>query len=464
MDAAAKNRLKRLLIIPPIAAGVIALALAIGGREKPLQVPPTEAARPVRVITLEAVDFVPRAVGYGPVEPAAVWQAVAQVSGKIAERHDDLHPGRLFDAGTVLLRIDPADYELAVAQFEATLESVKAELAELEMRESNTRLSLAIERQVLSLAEDDLARKRTLRRQGVASQAAVDEAERQVLLARQKLQDLENQLTLYPAQRQVLEASLALNEARLRGARLDLERTVLRLPFDARIAEVHVERNQFVNVGEVLAVADSIDAAEVTAQVPIGQMAVLARRDIDPSPLTAAEIGRIPDRFGLEASVLLRTEQVTARWDARVDRISPAIDPKTRTVGVIVSVDEPYRKAIPGRRPPLIKNMFVRVDLYGPAWPQQMVIPRVALHRTADGPRVYVAGDDDRLVLRPVSAGPVQGDLAVIESGLEPGERVVVSDLIPAIGGMLLQPAEDEAAIRELLVDARADDRGRERP
>ena len=45
-----------------------------------------------------------------------------------------------------------------------------------------------------------------------------------------------------------------------------------------------------------------------------------------------------------------------------------------------------------------------------------------------------------RLVIRPVTIGLVQGDLAVVDSGIEPGERIVVSDLIPAVAGMLLTP------------------------
>lgn len=439
-----RSRWRRLLLVPPVVVGVAVLALQLSGRETPEQGAAREVARPVRVIEATPVDFVPRAVGYGFAEPGSVWNAVAQVGGTVSERHPDLEAGRLFDAGTVIFRIDPADYELGVAQIEASIQSVEAELAELGINEQNTRVSLDIERRMVGLAEDDLARKQSLLQRGNVSESVVDEAERTVLLARQKVQELENQLNVLPARRQVLEATVAFNQARLAEARLDLQRTVIAVPFDARIGEVHAEQNQYVGVGEVLAVADSIDVAEITAQVPIEQMAELVRGDVDLRRLSASEIGRVPERLGLDARVHLRTGGVTASWGARVDRISPSLDPKTRTVGVVVVVDEPYRQAVPGEKPPLIKNMYVQVDLTGPPRPDRIVIPRVALHGSPDAPLVYIADGENRLVVRPVVAGPAQGDVVVIRSGVAPGERVVVTDLIPAIDGMLLAPTRGD--------------------
>jgi hypothetical protein len=134
------------------------------------------------------------------------------------------------------------------------------------------------------------------------------------------------------------------------------------------------------------------------------------------------------------------------------------MDPQTRTMGVIVTVDQPYRKAIPGRRPPLLKDMFVEVELRGRPWNDTLVVPRIATHRNADGGAVlYLAGQGDRLEIRRVTLGPVQGDLAVIEAGLEPGERVVVSDLIPAIVGMKLDASLDQALAQRVRSDAVGD-------
>ena len=46
-----------------------------------------------------------------------------------------------------------------------------------------------------------------------------------------------------------------------------------------------------------------------------------------------------------------------------------------------------------------------------------------------------------------MTVGLIQPEFVVIEEGLEAGERVVISDLVPAIEGMLLKPLPDEPAL-----------------
>jgi RND family efflux transporter MFP subunit len=451
---------RRLLILPPLVVGAAVLMWQLQTGGGPAQAPLEEVARPVRVIEVQPVEFVPRAIGYGTATPGRVWEAVAQVSGKIVEKHPDLERGRLLEAGSVLLGIDPADYRLALARSQADLDRAKAELDELALSEANARASLEIERRAVDIAEADLDRKKALLARGNTSQTVVDDAEAALLAARQRVQELENRLRLLPAERRVLEASVALAEARLDEAGLDLERTTLRLPFDARIARIGVEVGEFVGVGQVLVVADGIEVAEVDAQFSIGDLLPLVRAEVDLSTLSASELGALPQRIGIAATVRLETSGVAASWPARFDRFSDRIDPQTRTLGVIVAVDEPYRRTIPGERPPLAKDMFVQVELRGPAWPDAVVVPRVAVHRLPEGPAVHLADADDRLVVRPVVLGPAQDDLVTVRSGLEAGERVLVSDVIPAITGMKLQPQLDQALIDRLRRAASGDGDG----
>jgi multidrug efflux pump subunit AcrA (membrane-fusion protein) len=237
---------KHLLILPPVALGIAALVWQLNRDAAPEQGEVEEVRRAVRVIEAEPVDFVPRAIGYGTVQPGQVWEAVAQVAGTVVEKHPELERGRLLEAGTVILRIDPADYELALARSQANLEGAEAQLAELDVTEENLETSLEIERRAVALAEANLTREQALLARGNISQSAVDQTETELLNRRQRVQELENQLRLLPAERRVLEASIALNRAQLEAARLDLERTTIRMPFDGRIAEVNVEPTEFV--------------------------------------------------------------------------------------------------------------------------------------------------------------------------------------------------------------------------
>jgi len=458
MSEPSKTWLKRLLFLPPLALGVVVLVWMVQGSAPPQQAEPREVRRPVRVIEVEPTRFVPRVLGYGYVQPGAVWEAVAEVAGKIVFRHENLEQGRILEAGTVILEIDPASYELTITRIEAEIESARAELAELAAREANARSSLEIEHRALVLAEQDLKRKKSLMARGNASQAAVDQSESARLIQRQRAQELSNTLNLMPSERRLLNARLALQQAQLSEAKLDLERTSIRLPFDARIADASVELTEFVNLGQALAVADSIDLAEVTAQVAIHQLAPLITAGADLSGFTTEQLSQLPGKLGLSAEVRLNTGDFTAAWTARFDRLSATIDPQTRTVGLIVAVDEPYRQAIPGRRPPLAKNMYVEVELRGPPQDDRIVVPRVAIHRGPGGDMVvYLADAEDRLVFRPIQVGARQSNFYVVESGLDGGERLVVSDLIPAIEGMLLGPSVDQRLSARILAEARGE-------
>ena len=266
---------RRWLFVVPVAIGIAALALLIGLGEQPQRTPPQEVARAVRVIEVRALDVVPRAIGYGTVQPGKTWEAVAEVTGRVVERNPRLEIGALLARDEVLFRIDPTDYELAVAQAEADIRATQAQLAELDVKAANARSSLDIEDESLASSRRELERKRKLLAQGTISRSQFESQERATLAQAQSVQTQHNTLTLLPSQRRVLEAELARAQAKLRGARLDLERTTIVLPFDTRIAEVNAEQTEFVREGSVIAVADSIDLAEIQAQVPISQMRAL---------------------------------------------------------------------------------------------------------------------------------------------------------------------------------------------
>lgn len=450
MSIGFKEVFKRFLFIPAILIGVAAMALAVKNRQPPETVPLQETSTMVRVIEARETAAVPRALGYGIVQPQKTWEAVAEVSGKVVEFHPQLRKGAILEAGTVLLRIDPVDYELALTQIEASIRSTEARLRELETSVTNTRALIGIEKRSLALNETNLERKRELLARGNASQATVDEEERAVLARKQSIQSLENTLNLIPAQRDELRATRAQYRAQLATAKRDLEQTIITAPFDLRVSEVRIEEAQFAQQGAVLIEADGIDVAEVSAQVPIEKVATL----ISPGQTLAFGNGSFMDVvhevIDVEAIVRLGGSDMSAEWPARFARMSDTVDPQTRAIGVIVAIDDPYRRAIPGVRPPLTKNMYVEVELRGAPRPGRIVVPRHALH----GDRVHVANAENRLEIREVEIELTQTNFAVIKKGLTPGERIVVSDPVPAIDGMLLEPVADERSAAALAAEA----------
>lgn len=443
-------RRRWIFFLTPIALGAVILALAFVLKQKPTQSPLQETAAKVRVIQAPAVNAVPRVLGYGSVAPGATWEAITEVSGRIEWIHPDLKKGAILPKGAELIHIDPTDYKLAIAQAEANIRSAEAQLAELGVEETNTTASLEIESRTLALAEKDLSRKKKLLKQKAVSQASVDQEERNVLASRLSVQNLRNALNLIPSAREKLTAQLAVYTAQWEGAKLDLARTVLTAPFAARVADVKAERTQYTNSGQVLAQLDGIASAEISAQVPIDKlMSVVApaqRSGIVPETVMAS----LPRMLAITPTVRLNSGELTVEWPARLARISDTLDPQTRTVGVIVAVDDPYGQVRPGARPPLAKNMFVEVELRGTPRANVVVVPRAALRNGS----VFVVTSDDRLQSRDVSVLFRQTNFVALSAGLSEGEKVVISDVVPAIEGMLLIPQPDEKALQALIDEA----------
>ncbi|TFH87677.1 efflux RND transporter periplasmic adaptor subunit [Billgrantia azerbaijanica] len=443
--------MKGLSVLAGLAAGVALFGLLVSQRQAPTHDAAAAAAPVVAVIEVRALPLRLAARGHGTARPAETWQAVANVSGRVVERHPRLEDGALLPAGTPLLTLDPSRYELAIAEAEAELASLAAELAQLATEETNTRDLRALERERLALAERELERVERLAANNAVSRSQRDAQRRATLAQRQAVAALDNQLALMPARRQRLEAQHERAATRLAQARRDLEDTRFVAPYDLRLAAVEVERHQFAAVGQRLFTADSIEAAEVEAHFPIAML----RRLLGGVPSADGDGLDITERLDLGAIdaevVLVGAEDV--RWPARVTRIASGMAPGTRSVRVVLRVEEPYRHAAPPERPALQRDMYLRAELHAMAPAARLVVPASAVHQG----EVYVVGEDDTLVRRAVTVAFEQHDLAVIAAGLAAGERVIVDDLAPAVAGMAVTARRDTALEARLRAGARGD-------
>jgi RND family efflux transporter MFP subunit len=455
-DDKRKEVMKRLLMVVPVAIAVAVVVMMVRNQKEPKKKAVGEISRQVRAITAQPVDVVPRSSGYGYVEPDQVWQVVPEVSGKIVAVSPSFKKGNFVRQGEVLVRIDPTDYELAVNRMSANIESINAQLAELDSQEQNYRTSLKIQHTLLELKEKELARNQQAMKTRSISSSALDQSLMNYQSQLAQVQDIENSIALIPTSRQALKAELKSSQAQLEEARVDLKRTEITAPFNCRITETSAEVGQFVQQGSAIASADGTSRAEITAQLPQQSMLkLLAAINDEPITATAETMERIRmdtirDLFGLKVKVRLVNAHDKAVWDADFTRTDATLDAQTRTVGIIVAVDDPYGLIIMGQRPPLVRNMFCEVEISGRPIAGQIIIPRSALH---DG-RVYVVDGENRLRRRPVDVAFTQADFAVIREGLAAGEQVVVSDVMPAVEGMLLEPMEDKIVSEQIAAQA----------
>lgn len=448
-------RFRKWLILPPLVVGIVVVVVLVRNRPELKHKAEQEESRVLRVISVAAVDVIPRAIGYGTAEPGRVWKAVAEVKGRVVETHSVLKPGAMVKKGELLVRIDPAEYQLAVSQLNADIAQVNAQLEELTVKEANDRASLKIEEQSLALAEREFERAKALLQRDASSAGEVDQQERTMLTQRQSVQHLRNSLDLLPHQRRALKATLAVKKAKLEQAQLDVGKTVIEAPFDCRLGDLSIELDQFLAVGQFLFEAHSIAMTEIEAQIPLDQL----RNLIDPQHRLRVPVNMdqetVKELFDFDVCVRFRSGDFEAEWEGRVVRIREQIDPQTRTIGLVIAVDEPYQKAIPGKRPPLVQGMYCEIELRGAARMGRVVIPRSALR---DG-HVYVVDDDNRLQQRNVDVGFAQSNFFCLRDGLQAGERLVVSDPTPAIEGMLVDAMVDQRLQQRLIAEAAGEGR-----
>lgn len=427
-----------LWVIPPLVIGIAVMMFMVKGKQPPAKIETGEPTRAVRVISVPKVDLVPKSVGYGSVQPAKLWTAVAQVSGRMIEIHPRLRNGEIIEKGKVLFRIDPVDYRLALAQ-------AKAELAELDVQEKNSKALVEIEQRNLILAGNELERIRKLVSNKTASQSDADSSERSMLNTRTSLQNLKNTLALIPTQRKVLETKVM-------QAKRDLENTTVSAPFNMRVANLSVEAEQYVTKGQNLFEGDGIDRIEV-----VGQFAMSSLRNLfigrPDQVLSVESLNRNMSKItGFRPLIQLDLGNHIAEWEAEFVRFSDNVDSETRTMGIVVAVENPISKIKPGYRPPLSKGMFVQVLLRGHTQPQRVVVPRSAVR----GGKIYLLDENKRLRIHEVDILFNQGELSVIKDSQLAGKQIVISDVVPVVEGMLLQPQKDSSAEKGL-IDAAGD-------
>lgn len=442
---------KKLLIIPGIALGVFVLFFLVKSRQEPPRSEIQEVARSVRIIGVPEIEIVPRALGYGIVQAGQTWEAVAEVAGKVVEIHPQLKKGALLREGDVLLRIDPAEYGLAKIRAQAEIENLEAQLNELKQNEQDIRRSLDVEKRSLGISRQELERRQRLFAKGTISKSALEQEEKRILVQQNAVQNLQTTLNRLPSQRKAIQAKIASSQANLEGTGLDIQKTTIQVPFDCRISESNVELAQFVSIGKVLLKADNIGFVEILAQTPLNAFKRLFEPRSLPGVAGRVNLEQLKNLLQERAWVRFHFGDTVVQWEGRFVRVSEMLDPQTRTVGVYVVVDEPYQKIRPGERPPLVKNMYCEVEMSGHPRNKSLIIPRAALRPENT---VYLASRDSRLERKKVEVDYVQGNVVSVKDGLAAGDRVIVSDIVPAIDGMLLKPENDTTLLAALIAEA----------
>lgn len=447
------SRIKRIiLLIVPILIGILIFFVLMKARKGPPEKEKVDPARKVRIIQMKTSSVRPRTTAYGTVKPTRTWQAVARASGEIIYTNSLLKKGQRIKAGTLLLEIDPIEYKISVADAETNIQSTLVQIRQLKDKESNNKALLELELSTLKITKSEVDRQKKLWKNKITSKSAFDQAEKSYNAQKYKVQILQNAINSMTSEYDLLTAQKTQAELKLESAKLKLGYTKIRAPFNCVIASVSIEKSQFVQMGQKIAEVDNLDSVEIEAQISNGLQLFGAQRENRLENIKKFQKNQtLSEIFGITATVRSTRAKRVAEYPAKAQRFNAVIDSKTRTPGIIIQVDDPFQIKASQPMPPLIKGMYCEIELVGKPINNLLIIPRSAIH---DEGTVYIADADDRLQIKKVKLGFSQGDFTVVREGLKVGDRVVITDLIPAVQGMSLKPVVDTNTIKALLNEA----------
>lgn len=350
----------------------------------------------VEVSILKLQDYQIVLQSQGIIEARTQSALIPEVRGRITKVSSSFRPGGFFEKGETLIEIDPSDYETDLVVADAALAQMELRYAEEKVR---------------------------------AERAALD-------WTRLGNEDEAPELVLRKPQMRQAKANLASAQARVKGARLNLERTKIVAPYDGRIREKNVDVGQYVSPGNKLATLYAIDFAEIRLPLSETQLGFIdlpeSYRDSETSPKLDKEV-RLDVKVGERES----------QWTGKLVRAEGAFDQRSRQLYVVAKIPDPYGSSTEGR-PPLKVGSFAEAYIPGSLLENVFVLPR-RLYRESD--YVIIIDDEDRLVRRHVT--PIWADESniVVRNELQAGERLCLTPVKYATSGMKvrIKPTEAQA-------------------
>ncbi|RMF41767.1 MAG: biotin/lipoyl-binding protein [Planctomycetota bacterium] len=399
----------------------------------------------------------------GTVVPYRELEIGAPVAGKKKKKPPELRSGNYVSKGQLLYRIDPRDYELEVQRLTRRRDQEQASLRELDQDIENTKALLDVAEQELALANKEVERLERLDAK-FSSAAELDQARRSRLAALNQQVTLRNQLRTLETRRDRMLLTLQLAETELEQARLNLERTAVTSPVEARIVSEQVEVDSYVQRGTPLIVLEDTSKVEVACNLRMDQLLwVLDQQVVSADDLVNAaqaarfELPRTP--AVVEFHVAGRHDQVV-RWDAVLERLDGAgLDPQSRTVPVRVRVDDPNNAtdavghALPVTGPPvLVRGMFVDVVVKARPGKQLYLVPKLAIKPSTEDYDIWKFRADDQAIYATAVAKTVkQAELDQSEDAATSGGSAQSNPAASATRKQTIDPAEWQAGFLQVI-------------
>ncbi len=307
---------------------------------------------------------------------------VARVQGVL--QSINYRDGDFVKQGTTLFTIEPETYKLKLDQAQAAEAGAEASLKQ---------------------ADADFKRQSDLVSRQVVSQATLDQS---------------------TSSRDNAQANLKQAQVNTKIAAVNYGYTDVVAPFDG-IVSAHL-----VSVGELVGASSPTQLATIVQLDPIyvnfnvnEQDVLRIRAAAARKGLTAKDLKETPIEVGLQT-------ETGYPHKGKLDYAAPTINQSTGTLAV--------RGVLPNSERVLLPGYYVRVRVPLEQQQNALLVPDVALGSDQGGRYVLVVNKDNVVEQRKVQTGPLEGELRVIDSGLNADDRVVIAGLLRAIPGQKVDP------------------------
>lgn len=317
----------------------------------------------------------------GTVVPAIEVDLKARVGGEVIWTHPEFVEGGVIEKGQPLAKINPVDYELALTSRKAVLE---AAIYDLKVEQGQQEIART-EWELLGLGDDASA--------------------------------LDRELALRQPQLAAMEARLEAARAEVRQAELDLERTVIKAPFNAVIKSTDIDIGGQATVQGTLAHLVNSDIFYVQALVPLDMLKWII----------------LPEGSRSQASTATVNSGTGRKHVGRVYKLMSDLEPNGRLARLLIEVDDPLDLKYPnGERNPMLLGDYVSADIQGRTVDNVFSID---LEYLQDGSTIYTVDSDDRIRIVEVDVVWREMDRVLVR-GIEAGHRLVVSSISAPVEGM----------------------------
>lgn len=377
----AKGAERRRLRLTRVVLGVLAAASFAGCKQDAGSAPAPPQIPQVEVVTAARTTV--------PDEPEFIGQAEASRPVEIRSQVTGLIKAVLYQEGR---RVRTGDklYQIDRVPFEAAYQSAKARIAEAEAR--------------VVQARQNLARVRPLLAEQAVSQKDVDDAIAEDLAAKAALQGA---------------------KADLIKAKFDFDNTLITAPIDGLIERSRYYEGRLVSAQtDLLTMIHQINPMYVVVSVP--ESFILRRRQ----DVIAAGLQH-PETVHLKGTVIF-ADGSTYPHEGVLDFADVGLRSETGSRSARFVVPNPNGLLLPGQ--------FVRVRFKGTVKEDVILVPQRAVQQGPQGSVVFVAGEGDKVEIRPVKVSTWREKEWIIESGVQPGDRVIVEGFHKLTPGAPVQP------------------------